>query len=306
MAFAADRDAPPPLTLRGGAAVDAYDEAPPHDAALDAADDAYLERHAWFAMPYLDPWSWRHYLPRLIEYALHRPDDPAMAIEALVRSLRPPDRHPPRLATLDARQERCVVAFLEWLALDERAGVHEGLADDARQALDEWWLPNARHRTASPEPPAAPTAWREAGDGPYRLELPAGMGGDGARHIAEERRAVEVWRGGLAADPAAVVHVNVEPLDGATLRARAERAAAHVRHARIVPADVAGSSRAWRIEGEVHEYSPAEPQRIVLVVATAGGDAVTLGARWYPGAVADAAMERVVRSFRIVRGEAGA
>ena len=53
----------------------------------------------------LDARSWRHYLPRLIEYAFAHPDDPAMAVEATVRSLRPPDRMPARLTTLSASQE---------------------------------------------------------------------------------------------------------------------------------------------------------------------------------------------------------
>jgi hypothetical protein len=41
--------------------------------------------------------AFRADVPRLIDCALRRPDDPAMAVEALIRSLRPPDRYPPRL-----------------------------------------------------------------------------------------------------------------------------------------------------------------------------------------------------------------
>src|SRR6187549_3599242 len=91
---------PPALTLRGANAVDSYDRPEPFDAVLDEPTDEYIERLAFWAMPYLDARSWRHYLPRLIEYALAHPEDPAMVVEATVRSLRPPDRVPARLTTL--------------------------------------------------------------------------------------------------------------------------------------------------------------------------------------------------------------
>ena len=44
-AFHADVDATPRITLRGGDALDSYDEPPPYDPAVDAPNDAYLE--AW-------------------------------------------------------------------------------------------------------------------------------------------------------------------------------------------------------------------------------------------------------------------
>src|SRR6476469_31819 len=103
-AFRDDLAAPPPLTLRGANAVDGYDEPDPYDEVLDAPTDEYLERFTFWAMPYLDARSWRHYLPRLIEYALAHPDDPHMVVEATVRSLRPPDRVPGRLTTLSPDQ----------------------------------------------------------------------------------------------------------------------------------------------------------------------------------------------------------
>jgi hypothetical protein len=77
----------------------------------------------------------------LIDYAFRRPDDPAMVIEALLRSFSPPDRYPPRLATLTPDQESIVREFLEQAALGD-AIPH--LQDEARQALEEWWLPNPR------------------------------------------------------------------------------------------------------------------------------------------------------------------
>src|SRR5215204_2855254 len=93
-AFREELAEPPALTLRGANAVDGYDRPEPFDAALDEPTDEYLERLTFWAMAYLDARSWRHYLPRLVEYALAHPDDPAMVVEATVRSLRPPDRVP--------------------------------------------------------------------------------------------------------------------------------------------------------------------------------------------------------------------
>jgi hypothetical protein len=147
--FGADADAAPPLTLRGGSAVDGYAEPEPFDAARDAPTDAYVEAHAFWGLGYLDARSWRHYLPRLIDYAFRHPDDPAMAVDALIRSLRPPDRYPPRLATLTAEQEPVVVAFLETLA---GAGGADHLRESARQAIEECGGP-AR---ATVPPPMSP------------------------------------------------------------------------------------------------------------------------------------------------------
>jgi hypothetical protein len=142
-AFADDLAVPPPLTLRGGNAVDGYGRPEPFDSTRDQPTDRYLEGFAFWGLIYLDAQSWRHYLPRLIDYALRRPDDPAMAAEALVRSLRPPDRYPPRLASLSPGQEAVVVAFLEHVALGDSGS---SLREDAQQALEEWWLPNPRSR----------------------------------------------------------------------------------------------------------------------------------------------------------------
>lgn len=142
--FRPDADAVPPLTLRGGDAVDGYDEPPAYDPAVDEPTDAYLEKYAFNGVTYLDAVSWRHYLPRLIDYALRQPGrSRTMVIEGLLWSLRPPDREPPRLATLTAEQEAVIVAFLEHLAFHDDAIPERDLA---LQVLEEWWLPNARYR----------------------------------------------------------------------------------------------------------------------------------------------------------------
>ena len=66
-----------------------------------------------------------------------------MAPEGLLYSLRPPDRDPPRLASLTPEQKAAIVAFLEALAFDDNAAYYQA---DALQILEEWWLPNARYR----------------------------------------------------------------------------------------------------------------------------------------------------------------
>jgi hypothetical protein len=49
-AFHADAETLPPLTLRGGNAVDSYDNAEPFDAARDEPTDAYIEAYAFWGL----------------------------------------------------------------------------------------------------------------------------------------------------------------------------------------------------------------------------------------------------------------
>lgn len=144
-AFGADAAGDPPMTLRGGAALDSYEAPPPPDAKIDDLSDEYLENYAFWGLPHLDPASWRHCLPSLISYALRRMDDPKMAAEGLIHSLRPPDRDPPRLAALSAEQEGAIVALLEEMAFSEGFAT-QGLA---MMALGEWWIPEALFRRDS-------------------------------------------------------------------------------------------------------------------------------------------------------------
>ena len=83
--FRPDATTPPPLTLRGTNALDSYEQPPPLDPAEDEPTDAYLEQFAFCGLGYLDDRMWRHYFSRLIDYAVRRPNDPAMVTEALVR-----------------------------------------------------------------------------------------------------------------------------------------------------------------------------------------------------------------------------
>ena len=137
-AFSAEGTTFPPLTLRGGDALDAGAAAPPYDVVADAVSDEYLEAHPW-GSGWLDAASWRHYLPFMIEYALRHLDRPGEVTDALLTSLRQPDREPPRLATLDAAQERVVLRVLDVLA----HAPGSASADLAAQVLSEWWTPGA-------------------------------------------------------------------------------------------------------------------------------------------------------------------
>lgn len=140
--FHADALVAPQMTLRGGYAEDSYDFAPPPDPVLDEPTDTYLETYTFWGLAYLDPASWRHYLSYLINYTFRHMDDPRMAVEGLLHNLRPPDREPPRLASLTAEQEAVIVAFLEEVAFSEDSANK----DFAMQVLEEWWIPDALYR----------------------------------------------------------------------------------------------------------------------------------------------------------------
>ena len=147
VAFRASAAAEPALTLRGGAALDSYDTPPAHEPELDQAGDSYLETYDYWGLPHLDAASWRHYLPLLIDYALRHLGEPgSMLTEALLWSLRPPDREPPRLGSLSAEQEAVIVAVLDVLAFDARSLDREL----AMQVLEEYWVPGALYRKQPP------------------------------------------------------------------------------------------------------------------------------------------------------------
>lgn len=281
--FASDRRSPPPLTLRGGNAIDSYDWPEPFDASNDTVTDAYLEGFAFWGLAYLDAQSWRHYLPVLMEYALRRPDDPAMAGEALVRSLRPPDHYPARLASLTPPQEAVVTAFLERIASD---AAPTALGADARDALTEWWRPDARNRP-TPEALAAarlaPVRYRRHEGPSYHLEVPDTLAGSGAREIPEESRQVETWGGYLRHDAHTVVAVTVTPIEACSLeQAVASRSTLYLDPPADHPVEVPGARRARRLDGPIRGGSPAAPQVLTLVIAEGRLELVTLSVRAWP------------------------
>ncbi len=93
---------------------------------------------------HLDPASWRYYLPILMRHGLDRfrGRAPSMSTDTLPFSLRPPDRDPPRFATLSPEQNAAVSQFLDLLAFDPRS-MH---TDDAMTAMEEYWAPGATYR----------------------------------------------------------------------------------------------------------------------------------------------------------------
>jgi hypothetical protein len=143
-AFRTDVERAPTISLRGGNAIDSYGAPPPYDPIVDTLTDDYLATYTFWGLGYLDAPSWRHYIPHLIAYTFrHITSLNTMAPEGLLYSLRPPDREPPRLATLTPEQEAVIVAFLEELAFSDDTRLYQ---EDAMQILDEWWLPNAQYR----------------------------------------------------------------------------------------------------------------------------------------------------------------
>jgi len=301
-AFRADATAAPPLTLRGANAVDSYDEPMPFDPVEDEPTDAYLEGFAFWGLGYLDARSWRHYLPRLIEYAFKHPDDPAMVTEALVRSLRPPDRYPPRLAALTASQEAIVRSFLEQVALSD-ALPH--LHSDAQQALEEWWLPHARSRPTAEETAsmrASPATYTRVAGDVYRLSIPDTLAGSGTRAIPQESRRVQTWGGYLCGDAHTVVAVNVTPLAARSLTNSVRARTALFREAGPArPVAVPGSPRAERLDGVSQIGSPAEPQTLAMVFAIAADELVTLSVRSWPRDDVGREVERILGSLEIIR-----
>ena len=297
-AFREELAATPALTLRGANAVDNYAQPEPLDASADEPTDQYLEGFTLWAMPYLDARSWRHYLPRLIEYGLAHPDDPHMVVEATVRSLRPPDRVPARLTTLSTDQESVIVAFLELLALgdDESA-----LASDARDALEEWWLPGAHLRRASGDERSAhsPVSYVDVGSDAYRLTIPDTLEGGEVHTVPTEHRTVQVWRGPLCGDALADVFVNVYDAAHTTLREAEDNAARWLTPTSRTWIDVSGARKALRLDGTTYRYSPAEPEHTTMVLALTDTHVVALTARGTERADVQAELDRVVRSFEI-------
>jgi hypothetical protein len=299
-AFRRDAQPPPPLTLRGAYAVDGYDRGEPFDPSQDEPTDAYLETFAFWGLAYLDAQSWRHYLPRLIDYTLRRPDDPAMVVEALVRSLRPPDRYPPRLASLSADQESVVTALLQHVA---RHGDHGELAEEAQQALAEWWGPSPRSRPTEAElaaARAAPASWRTVERDGFRLELPETLVSGGGRDIPGESRRVEVWGGLLGADAHTVVAVNTSPLAVRSLQEAIDLRSPLFRAA-VTPrgVEVPLAREAHRLDGLTHGDSPAEPQAMTLVFAVGGSDLYLLSIRAWPRDDVARIVESIVASFAL-------
>jgi hypothetical protein len=298
-AFQDDLRDPPPVSLRGGNEIDSYGSPTPFDPELDAPTEAYLERHAFWALPHLDARSWRHYLPRLIDYALRHPDDSAMVTEGLVRSLRPPDRFPPRLGSLDGSQEAVVRAFLEVIALESNAG---SVSEDAQQALEEWWWPGPRARPTAAELEARRSAairYRDHVGPGYRISIPEMLTSSGVHDIPSEWRRVQTWGGCFCDDVPAVVAVNVIARSAGSFEDTVARYATLFESA-SAPRNlvVSGARRAARLDGLTRLNSPADPHQMIAVIVESA-DVVTLTIRAGIRDDARIVMERVAESFSI-------
>jgi uncharacterized protein DUF6714 len=300
-AFQQDATSRPPLTMRGGSDLDGYDRPRPFDPSIDEPTDAYLEGFTFHGLVFLDGQSWRHYLPRLIEYAFTHTRDPGMAVEALVRSLRPPDRYPPRLATLTEEQETVVREFLEMVAFGDLA---PDLGEEARQALEEWWLPNPRARPTPDEIAAfrsAPVTYRLMSDDRYRLAVPDTLTDTGVKDIPQESRRVRTWGGYICGDVHTVIAVNVTPLQARSLHESVSARGVLFREA-VTPStrSVPGSRRAERLDGQSLGESPAQPRRLVMLFAEAGSDLVTLSVHTWDREDVRPIIEHIVGSLEIV------
>ena len=300
-AFQQDAAFPAPLTLRGGTDLDGYDLPRPFDPSIDAPTDTYLEQFTFNGLGYLDAQSWRHYLPRLVEYAIGHPEDPAMAVEALVRSLRPPDRYPPRLGSLTAGQEAVVREFLELVALGDLV---PDLQEEAQQALEEWWLPNPRARPTAEEMAAlrsAPVTYRPMRDERYRLAVPDTLADSGVKDIPEELRRVRTWGGYICGDVHTVIAVNVTPLQARSFQdSVAARRSLFRDLVEPTAQSVPGSRRAERLEGLNHGDSPAEPQLLMMIFAEADQDLVTLSIRTWERDDVRPIVEHIVGSLEVM------
>jgi hypothetical protein len=208
---------------------------------------------------------------------------------------------PSRLTTLSAAQESVIVAFLEQLALgdDERA-----VASDARDALQEWWLPGAHLRPASDDRGAARgrVDYVEVRGGPFRLSIPDTLEGGEAHVVPAEHRTVQVWRGPMCGDALADVFVNVHALAHRSMREAEESAARWLTPESRAWIDVPGARKALRLDGTTYRYSPAEPEHTTMVIALGKADVVALTVRGTERADVQAELDRIVRSFALENG----
>jgi len=75
-----------------------------------------------------------------LSYAIrHKADGGSLVVATFLASLRPPDREPPRLATVTKKEEQVIVAVLEHLGFSESSAYQE----KALQVLEEYWIPDA-------------------------------------------------------------------------------------------------------------------------------------------------------------------
>jgi len=133
---------PPGMTLREGDARDSYATLPPVDQRLDQVCDEYLERYFW-GCNHLDPDSWKHYLPSLIDYSLrHLSHGGSLVVGALLSTLRPSSADDPKISSLSPPQEVIICQFLDRLAFADGSAFQR----DAQQVMEEFWVNHSIYR----------------------------------------------------------------------------------------------------------------------------------------------------------------
>ena len=280
--------------------MDGYDRPEPFDSARDEPTDEYLEGFAFWGLAYLDAQSWRHYLPRLIDYALRRPDDPAMVAEALVRSLRPPDRYPPRLASLSAEQEAVVTAFLEHVALGEatshvarRCAAGTGRVVAADPAQPAHTLSRLQRHDRSLPYGACATAGCIASRSPRHSQAVA---------CATSPKSRAAWRPGaatFAGRPHGRRGQRLTSRCALACRRRGSAVGALPQRPDASPRRRPRRAPGARLDGLTHGDSPAEPQVLTLLFAEDGKSLVTLSIRAWPRDDVAGDVERIVSSFEL-------
>jgi hypothetical protein len=130
------------MTLRGGDARDSYGTLSPMDEKLDKICDEYLERYFW-GCHHIDPDSWKHYLPGLIDYTLrHLSDGGSLVVGALLSTLRPGSADDPKISSLNHAQEVIICQFLDKLAFADGSAFQT----DAQQVMEEFWVNHSIYR----------------------------------------------------------------------------------------------------------------------------------------------------------------
>ena len=136
-------DCVPSMTLRSGNEIDNYDNPISFEELIDVPNDKCLEDF-YYGMSYLDSKSWKYYLPIFIDYSLRNYiTSNSIVIDSLISSLRPPEREPPRLSTLNEEQKKAIVTFLDTLAFDNKSI----WKNEAMVALEEYWAPGALYKS---------------------------------------------------------------------------------------------------------------------------------------------------------------
>jgi hypothetical protein len=221
-----------------------------------------------------------------------------MVTEALIRSLRPPDRFPPRLGSLTPAQESVVREFLVSIGAGD---LDETVRAEAIQAFDEWWRPAARARPTAEQILAlrsVPVVYRDVRHPAYGLVVPETLVSTGLIDIPTESRRVELWRGYACGDVHMVVAVNTV---AHSVRSFADAARLYAGFFGIPvapqPVTVPKARRAVRLNANTGD-ADAGGERVTMVVAE-GSDVVALTIRAADREDIRLVIDRIASSFTL-------